>query len=118
MVTTQPPDEHDAIEIAERAGLIHRPSDRVGITRRRRGGGFSFARPNGSLVSSQVVRDAIATAAEALGNTVAVCRSSYVAPVAIEAFEDGRLADCWKRTRRGRWLSRAERATARLLRGS
>lgn len=62
-----------------------------------------------------LVRDAIASAAEALGNTVAVCRSSYVAPVAIKAFEDGRLAASWERTRRGKWLSRAERATDRLL---
>lgn len=62
-----------------------------------------------------LVRDAIAAAADALGNTVAVCRSSYVAPVVIDAFGDGRLARCWGRTRRGLWLSRAERATDRLL---
>jgi len=65
--------------------------------------------------SDGIVRDAIAEAADALGNTVAVCRSSYVAPVAIAAFQDGRLAACWRQTRRGIWLSRAERATDRLL---
>lgn len=76
---------------------------------------LAAAMPRADERADALVRDAIACAAEALGNTVAVCRSSYVAPVAIEAFEDGRLAACWRRTRRGKWLSRAERATDRLL---
>ena len=68
-----------------------------------------------SATGDDTVREAIAAAAGALGNTVAVCRSSYVAPAVIDAFHDGRLAACWKRTRRGTWLTRAERATDRLL---
>jgi len=60
-------------------------------------------------------RAAIAVAAEALGNTPAVCRSSYVAPVVLDAFRSGDLHGHWRATRRGRWLSRAERATAKLF---
>jgi DNA topoisomerase-1 len=60
-------------------------------------------------------RAAIAAAADALGNTVAVCRASYVAPAALAAFESGDLARHWRASRRGKWLSRAERATARVL---
>ena len=60
-------------------------------------------------------RAAIAAAADALGNTVAVCRGSYVAPAALAAFESGDLARHWRASRRGKWLSRAERTTARVL---
>jgi len=60
-------------------------------------------------------RSAIALAADALGNSVAVCRSSYVAPAVLDAFESGVLARIWRASRRGRWLSRAERTTARAL---
>jgi DNA topoisomerase-1 len=62
-----------------------------------------------------VIRSAIEAAAEALGNSPAVCRSSYVAPAVLETFERGRMAEHWRRSRRGMWLSRAERATARVL---
>jgi DNA topoisomerase-1 len=58
---------------------------------------------------------AIDVAAEKLGNTRAVCRSSYVHPVIPEAFFDGRLTDAWRRSRRGRWLTRAESAVNRLV---
>ena len=60
-------------------------------------------------------RAAVAAAADALGNTVAVCRSSYVAPAAFAAFESGELLRHWRSSRRGKWLSRAERTTARVL---
>jgi DNA topoisomerase-1 len=63
------------------------------------------------------VREAIADAATALGNTPAVCRASYVAPAVVEAYLDGRLAETWRSSRASRWLSRAERATGRLLVG-
>jgi DNA topoisomerase-1 len=75
---------------------------------------LGVADPDGDIVA-EVERGAIATAADALGNTVAVCRSSYVAPVVLEAFESGELARHWRQSRRGKWLSRAERATARVL---
>lgn len=68
-----------------------------------------------STNAAAAVREAIVAASEALGNTPDVCRSSYVAPAVIEAFGNGRLEACWKRTRRGAWLSRAERTTDRLL---
>ncbi|MDQ3392240.1 MAG: DNA topoisomerase IB [Actinomycetota bacterium] len=64
-----------------------------------------------------VVREAIETAAEALGNTPTVCRASYVAPSAIESFMSGALAGHWQASRAGKWLSRAERATERVLAG-
>ncbi|CAN5834294.1 hypothetical protein BH20ACT4_BH20ACT4_02670 [soil metagenome] len=62
-----------------------------------------------------VVRDAVESAAEALGNTPTVCRASYVAPAAIESFMSGALAGHWQASRAGKWLSRAERATERVL---
>ena len=61
------------------------------------------------------VRAAVEVAAAALGNTPAVGRASYVAPAVIDANRSGALADVWRRTRPGRWLSRAERATDRVL---
>jgi DNA topoisomerase I len=65
------------------------------------------------------VRTAIEQAADALGNTPTVCRQSYVAPAVVDAFERGELRTVWRAARRSRWLSRAERATGRILaRGS
>lgn len=59
--------------------------------------------------------EAIDVAAERLGNTRAVCRGSYVHPALEAAFEDGRLREAWRSSRRTRRLTRAERATLRLL---
>jgi DNA topoisomerase I len=61
------------------------------------------------------VRAAIEQAAEVLGNTPTVCRQSYVAPAVVDAFERGELPEVWRAARRSRWLSRAERATGRIL---
>jgi DNA topoisomerase-1 len=61
--------------------------------------------------------EAVDLAAERLGNTRAVCRSSYLHPELADAFDDGRLAGAWRRARRSRWLTRAERATLHLLGG-
>ncbi|HET8930291.1 MAG TPA: hypothetical protein VFN21_06515, partial [Acidimicrobiales bacterium] len=58
---------------------------------------------------------AVDAAAERLGNTRAVCRESYVHPCLEVAFEDGSLHEAWRGARRTRDLSRAERATIRLL---
>jgi DNA topoisomerase I len=52
------------------------------------------------------ILQAIDSAAEALGNTRAVCRASYVHPEIPEAYVDGR---------RGSWLSRAESAARKIL---
>ena len=59
--------------------------------------------------------EAVDTAAERLGNTRAVCRSSYIHPVIEEVFLAGGLHEAWRRSRRTRRLTRAERATLRLL---
>lgn len=58
---------------------------------------------------------AIDAAAEKLGNTREVCRSSYLHPLIPEAFRDGSLRDAWARSRRGPWLGRAESAVNRLM---
>lgn len=58
--------------------------------------------------------DATDAAAEALGNTRAVCRAAYVAP-AVLAAEPGDVAKAWRASRQGRWRTRAESATLRLL---
>ncbi|MEX0797299.1 MAG: DNA topoisomerase IB [Acidimicrobiia bacterium] len=61
------------------------------------------------------ILQAIDSAAEALGNTRAVCRASYVHPEISDAYLDGRLDDAWERSRRGPWLSRAESAGRKIL---
>jgi DNA topoisomerase-1 len=58
---------------------------------------------------------AVDAAADRLGNTRDVCRSSYVHPIVAEAHEAGLVADAWRRSRRTNRLTRAERATLRLL---
>jgi DNA topoisomerase I len=58
---------------------------------------------------------AIDEAAERLGNTRAVCRSSYLHPTVTAAHQLGDLLDIWKSSRSTRSMSRAERATLRLL---
>ena len=58
---------------------------------------------------------AVDVAAERLGNTRAVCRSSYVHPAIEPAFESGDLAAAWTASRRSSRYSREERATLRLL---
>ena len=63
------------------------------------------------------VRLAIEHAADRLGNTVAVCRSSYIAPRVLSAFETGELQQEWQRSRRAKWLSRVEQTVRRVVRG-
>lgn len=60
---------------------------------------------------------AVDRAAERLGNTRAVCRGSYVHPSVEDSFGTGALHDAWRRSRRTAQLTRAERATLRLLGG-
>ena len=61
------------------------------------------------------IRRAIESASERLGNTAAVCRSSYVAPAIVEAYRTGALDDAWRRSRRATWLSRSEQTVRRVL---
>jgi DNA topoisomerase I len=70
---------------------------------------------HGNGEPEQQILEAIDAAAEALGNTREVCRASYVHPAVPEAFLDGRLQEAWARSRRGRWLSRAESAANRTI---
>jgi DNA topoisomerase I len=65
-------------------------------------------------IESRLLR-AIDIAAERLGNTREVCRTSYVHPVIPESFEDGSLVEAWGRSRRGQWLDRAESTVNRLM---
>lgn len=64
---------------------------------------------------------AIREAADQLGNTVAVCRSSYIHPRVLAGFEKGRVIDRYFDTvegllaRRGRGLHESEKALLRLL---
>ena len=58
---------------------------------------------------------AVDAAAEALGNTRAVCRACYVAPRVLATPLDDRFDQVWRSSRGGRWRNRAENATAKLL---
>jgi DNA topoisomerase-1 len=58
---------------------------------------------------------AIDDAAELLGNTRTVARSSYVAPRVPDSWRSGELAEVWSASRQGRLLTRPERVTARVL---
>lgn len=67
------------------------------------------AETNGRFLS------AVDVAAERLGNSRDICRNSYVHPVVEEAFASGDLTAAWRRSRRSKWLSRAESTVKRLL---
>ena len=77
--------------------------------------GQLLAEHDGSLDDETRIRDAIASAAERLGNTVEVCRSAYVAPAVLEGHRSGALLDAWRRSRAARWLSRCEQTVGRVL---
>jgi DNA topoisomerase-1 len=70
---------------------------------------------SGEDKADQQVREAIEVASIALGNSMAVCRDSYVHPEIPEAFVDGRLHEAWRSSRRGKWLSRPESTVNRLF---
>jgi DNA topoisomerase-1 len=63
-------------------------------------------------------RDVVAAvdlAAQRLGNTRAVCRRAYVHPMLTDDLDEDRLRDAWGSARRTETMTRAERATLRLL---
>lgn len=68
--------------------------------------------------TKRTVNEVIDDVARVLGNTRAVCRSSYVHPAVIESYLEASLADGWNRkvSARPTGLSIAERKTVRLLR--
>src|SRR5690606_33163224 len=81
---------------------------------------FAAAAQDGLEPTPATVNDVIDAVAHQLGNTRAVCRSSYVHPVVIEAFLDGSLGARWNRpvgTRPG-GLTADERRTLRLLKAA
>lgn len=86
------------------------------------GGSVAVARhlapldPHDGCSADQVVLEAIDEAASLLGNTRAVCRSSYVHPEIVTAFKDGRLRKAWRSSRRTPRMLREERTTLRILR--
>jgi DNA topoisomerase-1 len=73
------------------------------------------APPDGERATASAYLAAVDVAAARLGNTRDVCRSSYVHPVVADAHASGDLAEAWRRSRRTRRLTRAERATLRVL---
>lgn len=73
---------------------------------------------DGSSDDPSAVLAAIDVAADALGNTREVCRSSYVHPAVLDAHASGTLSDVWRRARPGRWLDRPESALRMVLRSS
>ena len=64
--------------------------------------------------ANEVLRDVAAT----LGNTLAVCRASYVHPVVLESFERGALHDAWHKgpARARNRVTASERRLLRVLR--
>jgi DNA topoisomerase-1 len=71
------------------------------------------ARPEG--LSQRDVLEAVDDAARQLGNTRAVCRRSYVHPLLTDDLDEDRLRSAWSRARATDTMTRAERATLRLL---
>jgi DNA topoisomerase-1 len=74
--------------------------------------------PDDESVGAQLVLDAIDQAAARLGNSRAVCRESYIHPAVPAAFLEGTLAETWKRARRTKTHTRAERTVLATLDGS
>lgn len=68
-----------------------------------------------SLAGGNKPAKALDNAAETLGNTRAVARSSYVAPGVMDWHDSGQLQEVWKRSRTTKWLTRAESATEKVL---
>ena len=82
--------------------------------------GLAEAAQHEATPTKRVVNDVIDEVADHLGNTRAVCRSSYVHPAVVEAFIDGTLAQNWQRAvgKSPTGLTVAERRALRLLRAA
>jgi DNA topoisomerase-1 len=74
--------------------------------------------PSSEADARRQVLDAIDEAADLLGNTRDVCRTSYVHPRVPTAHVDGSLHECWSRSRRTISHRRAERTVLSLLDGA
>jgi DNA topoisomerase-1 len=73
------------------------------------------AAPDTAAEANRSIAEAIRAVADALGNTPAVCRASYVHPALLESYAAGELPP--PATRRLRGLDRWESALLRFLRG-
>ncbi len=73
--------------------------------------------PDGNS-DDHVILEAVDLAADALGNTRAVCRASYVHPIVSDAYISGDLHRAWTRSRSGPLMKRPENALRRLLSAS
>ena len=70
--------------------------------------------PSSAAEAKRSINEAIREVADALGNTPAVCRASYVHPALLEAYAEGELPPAAKRRLQG--LDRWESALLRFLR--
>ena len=70
--------------------------------------------PDGDT-DDRTILEAVDLAAEALGNTRAVCRTSYIHPIVSDTYVSGELHQAWMHSRNGRFMKRPERALSRLL---
>jgi DNA topoisomerase-1 len=75
--------------------------------------------PRSERAATAAINDVLCVVSEELGNTPAVCRTSYVHPMVVEEFRHGTLGRRWAPTPRAtpRELTADERRLARLLRG-
>ena len=77
---------------------------------------LAVCRPASTVKQTEAqVLAAIDVAACALGNTRAVCRSSYVHPTILDAHRSGELLEAWRRARATERASRVERAVLSVL---
>ncbi|WCO67784.1 hypothetical protein PO878_03480 [Iamia majanohamensis] len=65
----------------------------------------------------RLVVTSVKEAAEVLGNTPTVCRTSYIHPVVPSSYEEGSLGEAWAGSRATATMGRPERAARRLLLG-
>ena len=74
--------------------------------------------PRSERAATAAVNDVLCVVSEELGNTPAVCRTSYVHPMIVEEFRHGTLGERWSPAPRAtpRELTADERRLARLLR--
>ncbi len=70
--------------------------------------------PASATAAKRSFTAAIKVAARALGNTPAVCRSSYVHPFVFDVFASGGLHDAWRRNAR-RWSDSVDDPAERLV---
>ena len=112
--------DDDGSEVRVRADLVNRMiAEIVGpafTTKDFRTWGGSRAALEARLDGADSV-EAVDAAAEVLGNTRAVARASYVHPVVLDADIDV-LEEGWRRSRTTEWMSRSDRALAKILRSS